>query len=178
MKKVKVLDKEFKMSIPSANIKKAVEQLAIQINNDYYEEEILFICILNGCFMFAADLLKKIKVPCQISFVKLASYQGASSTGIVRELIGIREDIAGKKIIILEDIVDTGTTIDAIVSKIKTMGPASFRIATLLFKPQSYHKNLKIDYIGLEIPEQFIIGYGLDYHGYGRNLEDIYSLII
>jgi hypoxanthine phosphoribosyltransferase len=177
MKRIKVLDKEFKMSIPASNIRKAVEQLAIQINNDYYEEEILFICILNGCFMFAADLLKKIKVPCQISFVKLASYEGLSSTGSIQELIGINEKIAGKKIIILEDIIDTGTTVDTIVTKLRTMNPASLKVATFLFKPQSYHKNLKIDYIGMEIPEQFIIGYGLDYHGYGRNLEDIYSLI-
>lgn len=177
MKKVKILDKEFKMYVPAASIKRAVEQLSIQINNDFIDEDVLFISILNGSFMFTSDLIKKMKMPCQISFVKLASYSGTSSTGNFSELIGLNESVEGKNIVIIEDIVDSGGTMEVIVNKLKKLKPKTLRIATLLFKPQSYQKNLKIDYIGLEIPEQFIIGYGLDYNGYGRNLEDIYVLI-
>jgi hypoxanthine phosphoribosyltransferase len=177
MRKVKILDKEFKISIPAATIKRAIEQVAWQINNDFDEDEILFISILNGSFMFASDLVRKVKPLNRISFIKLVSYNGTRSTGSCHELIGLSEDIKGRNVIILEDIIDSGTTIEVVVNKLKEMEPGSVKIATLLFKPQSYQKNLKIDYIGLEIPEDFIIGYGLDYNGYGRNLEDIYTLI-
>lgn len=177
MKKVKILDKEFKMAIPSSSIKRAIDEVATQINNDYFEEEILFLSILNGSFMFTSDLIKRIKPLCQVSFVKLSSYNGDSSTGTFKELIGLNEVIKGRKIIVLEDIVDTGATIENIVKQLKTLKPESIRVATLLFKPQSYLKNLKINYAGIEIPETFLIGYGLDYNGYGRNLEDIYSLV-
>jgi hypoxanthine phosphoribosyltransferase len=176
MKKVKILDKEFKMCVPSVHIKRAVEQVSSLINNDYADKEILFISILNGSFMFSSDLLKRIKVPCKITFIKVASYSGTTSTGNIDELIGLNEDIKDKNIIIVEDIIDSGATMEMIYKKLKSMGPKSVKIATLLFKPQSYQKNLKIDYIGIELPEQFIVGYGLDYFGYGRNLEDIYSL--
>ena len=177
MKKVKILDKEFKMAIPSASIKRAIDQVATLINNDYSEDEILFLSILNGSFMFASDLVKKVKPLNQISFVKLASYNGTSSTGQLKELIGLNERIEGRHVVVVEDIVDTGATIEAIIKQLKTLKPASVKVATLLFKPQSYLKNLKIDYVGIEIPEDFLIGYGLDYNGYGRNFEDIYSLI-
>ena len=177
MKKVKILDKEFKMAIPAASIKLAIERVAIQINNDYIEDEILFLSILNGSFMFASDLVKRIKPLCQLSFVKLASYEGESSTGIFKELIGLNENIKGRKVVVIEDIVDSGATIETVVKQLKALKPESIKVATLLFKPQSYLKNLKIDYVGLEIPEDFLIGYGLDYNGYGRNFEDIYSLI-
>lgn len=177
MKKVKILDKEFKMSIPSTTIKRAIDEVATQINNDFFEEEILFISILNGSFMFASDLVKRIKPLCQVSFVKLASYEGDSSTGIFKELIGLNEIIKDKNVIVIEDIVDTGATIETIIKQLKILKPASIKVATLLFKPQSYQRNLKIDYVGLEMPEEFLIGYGLDFNGYGRNYEDIYSLI-
>ncbi len=177
MKKVKILDKEFKMAIPSTSIKQAIDEVATQINNDYFGEEILFLSILNGSFMFASDLVKRIKPLCQVSFVKLSSYDGVSSTGIFKELIGLNEDVQGRKVIVIEDIVDTGATIETIIKQLKVLKPESVRVATLLFKPQSYQENLKIDYVGLEIPEDFLIGYGLDYNGYGRNFEDIYSLI-
>ena len=177
MKKVKILDKEFKMAIPSASIKRAIDEVATRINNDYFEEEILFLSILNGSFMFASDLVKRIKPLCQLSFVKLSSYDGASSTGTFKELIGLNEDIKGRKVIVIEDIVDTGATIETVLKQLKALKPASLKVATLLFKPQSYLKILKIDYVGIEIPEDFLIGYGLDYNGYGRNFEDIYSLI-
>lgn len=177
MKKVKILDKEFKMAIPASSIKRAIDEVATRINNDYFEEEILFICILNGSFMFASDLVKRIKSLCQLSFVKLSSYDGDSSTGTFKELIGLNEVIKGRKVIVVEDIVDTGATIETIVKQLKSLEPESVKVASLLFKPQSYQRNLKIDYVGIEIPESFIVGYGLDYHGYGRNLEDIYSLV-
>lgn len=177
MKKVKILDKEFKMSIPSATIKRAIDQVATQINNDFFEEEILFLSILNGSFMFAADLVKRVKPLCQVSFVKLASYEGDTSTGIFKELIGLNETIRDRHVIVVEDIVDSGATIETIIKQLKPLKPKTLKVATLLFKPQSYQKNLKIDYAGLEIPEDFLVGYGLDYNGYGRNFEDIYSLI-
>jgi hypoxanthine phosphoribosyltransferase len=176
MRKIKVLDKDFKIFIPSINIKRAVENIAMQINNDYDGREVLFISILNGAFMFSAELLKHITVPCKISFVKLSSYDGNSSSGHVKELIGLNEDLKGKNIIILEDIIDTGLTIESIVNQIKEKKPASLKVATLLFKPQAYQKNLRIDYTGLEIANEFIIGFGLDYNGYGRNYENIYAL--
>jgi hypoxanthine phosphoribosyltransferase len=177
MRKVKILDKEFKISIPSTNIKRSIENVALQINNDYIGEEILFISILNGSFMFASDLVRRIKVPSQISFVKLSSYSGDSKSGVFKELIGLNEVIEGRNVVVIEDIVDTGATIETIVFQLKAHKPKSVKVATLLFKPQAYQKNLKMDYVGLEIPDDFIVGYGLDYNGYGRQLEDIYSLI-
>jgi hypoxanthine phosphoribosyltransferase len=177
MKKIRIQDKEFKMFIPSVNIKRAIDNVAMQINSDYVDKEILFISILNGAFMFSADLIKKISVPCNISFVKLSSYSGSSSTGIVKEIIGLSDNIKGKHVIILEDIIDTGTTIESVVKQLKSKDPASVRVATMLFKPQAYLKNLMIDYIGLDIPNEFLVGYGLDYDGLGRNYEDIYAMV-
>jgi hypoxanthine phosphoribosyltransferase len=177
MRKVKVLDKEFKLSISAATIKRAVDNIALQVNNDFFDDEVLFISILNGAFMFSADLIKRVKPLCQLSFVKLNSYVGDTSSGTVKEIIGLSENIKGRNVIVLEDIVDTGNTIENIMKQLKALEPATLKVATLLFKPQSYQKNLMIDYIGLEIPEGYIIGYGMDYNGYGRNFEDIYSLI-
>jgi len=177
MRKINIQGKEFKTSILSANIKRAIERLALEINQDYEGKDILFISILNGSFMFASDLVRKITVNCQVSFVKLSSYEEGASSGIVKELIGLKEDIAGRHVIILEDIVDSGLTIESITGQLKSKKPASLKIATLLFKPQAYLKNLKIDYVGLEMPNGFLVGYGLDFEGYGRNLEDIYTLV-
>jgi hypoxanthine phosphoribosyltransferase len=177
MRKIKVLDKDFKIFISEAAIKNAIDNIALQINDDYFEKEILFISILNGSFMFSAELLKQIRVNCQISFVKLSSYSGDSTTGNVKEIIGLTENIEGKHIIILEDIIDTGLTIESIIKQIKQKKPASVKVATLLFKPQSYQKNLPINYSGIEIANEFIIGFGLDYNGYGRNYGNIYALV-
>lgn len=176
MKKIKLVDKEFKTCILSTTIKRAVENMASQINEDYAGKKVLFISILNGSFIFSADLLKKIQLECRISFVKLSSYHKDSSTGTVKELIGLVEDISDCHVIILEDIVDTGITIESIILQLKKKKPASLKVATLLFKPQAFQKNLLIDYVGIEMPNGFLIGYGLDYNGYGRNLEDIYTL--
>ena len=166
------------MSISRLQIRSSIEQIADRINSDYEGKEILFIAILNGAFMFAAELVRKVKPVCRISFVKVASYQGDASGGIVRELIGLTEDLNGKHVILVDDIVDTGFTLAHIMKQIKTTyKPASIAVASLLFKPQSYRKSIAIDYVGIEIPNDFVVGWGLDYNGYGRNLEDIYVII-
>lgn len=175
MKKVKILDKEFRLAMAGLHIRRAVENIANQINNDYKDQDVLFISILNGSFMFTADLMKKINLNCRISFIKVQSYSGDTSTGKVIDVIGLNERIEGKHVVILEDIVDTGTTLSHLFADLKKQNPASLKIASLLFKPLSYQKSLKIDYVGIEMANEFLVGYGLDYNGYGRNLEDIYK---
>lgn len=178
MKQVKLKDKEFKVSIPEEKIQQVIAEMAVKINNDYKDKEVpLFISILNGSFMFTADLFKHIDFVCEVTFLKLTSYRGTASTGAVRQLIGVNEAIEGRDVIILEDIVDTGITIEQILGQLKSFEPASLKVATLLYKPEAYQKDMAIDYIGIEIPNDFIVGYGLDYDGLGRNLADIYTLI-
>jgi hypoxanthine phosphoribosyltransferase len=166
------------MSISRLQVHDSIDQIADRINSDYEGKEILFIAVLNGAFMFAAELVRKVKPLCRISFVKVASYQGDTTEGIVRELIGLKEDLNGKHVILIDDIVDTGFTLAHIMKQIKTTyKPASIAVASLLFKPQAYRKNIAIDYVGIEIPNDFVVGWGLDYNGYGRNFEDIYVII-
>ncbi len=176
MKKIKILDKEFEIFINKKEIENALNKIANQVNEDYKDKEVIFLGILNGSFMFASDLFKKLKVKAKITFLKLASYDGASSTGKVKRLIGINEVIEDKNLIILEDIVDTGITIDHIIRQLKGYEPKEIKIASFLYKPDSDKKKIPIDYIGIEIPNDFIVGYGLDYDGYGRNLEEIYKI--
>jgi hypoxanthine phosphoribosyltransferase len=178
MKQVKVHDKTFELYIPHEKICSVVEKMADQMNEELADENPLFLCILNGSFMFAAELFKRIDLlETEISFVKLASYQGDQTTGKVKQLIGLNEDIEGRTVVVLEDIVDTGITINNIQDQLDKMNPKKVKIATLLLKPDALQKEVKLDYIGLEIPNDFIVGYGLDYDGYGRNLIDIYSVI-
>jgi hypoxanthine phosphoribosyltransferase len=178
MKQVKIHDKEFKLFIPYEKIRSVVESMAEQMNSDLEGKNPLFICILNGSFMFAAELFKRINlVESEISFVKLASYDGDKTSGNVKQLIGLNEEIKGRTVVILEDIVDSGITIDNILEQLKPLEPKEVRIATLLLKPDALKKVVQLDYVGLEIPNDFIVGYGLDYDGYGRNLIDIYSVI-
>ena len=166
------------MCISRSQVRNSIEYIADRINSDYEGKEILFVAVLNGAFMFAAELLRKVKPLCRITFVKVASYQGDTSEGIIRELIGLKEDLNGKHVILVEDIVDTGFTLEHVMRQIKTAyKPASIAVASLLFKPQSYRKSIVIDYAGIEIPNDFVVGWGLDYNGYGRNLEDIYAII-
>jgi hypoxanthine phosphoribosyltransferase len=176
MKKVTIHGKQFILSIPSQEIQKSVSRMASQINNEMKGKDVIFFGILNGSFMFAADLYKQINFDSQISFLKLASYQGNTSSGKVKRLIGINEDINNKTVIILEDIVDTGITMENITKQLKGYEPAEIKTATLLFKPEACEKRVQLDYIGFEIPNEFIVGYGLDYDGYGRNLKDIYKI--
>ncbi len=177
MKQVTLHDKTFELSIPAEQIQKAVGEVAAQINRDYQGSNPIFLIILNGSFMFAADLLKQITFNCETSFVKLASYSGTESTHNVRELIGLDESIRGKRIIILEDIIDSGITMEHMLESLKAFKPADVRIATFLLKPDALTKDIKIDYVGIKIPNDFIVGYGLDYNGHGRNLSDIYKIL-
>ena len=170
---VTLKDKQFKPYINSEQIEVAVKRVAQQINTDLKNELPLFIAVLNGSFMFAADLMKQIEIPCEISFVKMASYHGTESTGKVNELIGLNQNIEGRTVVVIEDIVDTGNTIEKLTSMLKDKKVKSFKIATALFKPSVYKKDIKIDYVGIEIPNDFVVGYGLDYDGLGRNLKDI-----
>ncbi len=175
---IKVHDKYFEPFIPFEQIDESVQQVADQINADYIEGEIpIFLVILNGSFMFAGDLFKKINFPCEISFIKLSSYTGTRSSAIVKELIGLDESLKGRKIIVVEDIIDSGITMEKVISKLKELGVGDVKLATLLFKPDAFTKSYPIDYIGIEIPNDFIVGYGLDYDAHGRNLKDIYKIV-
>ena len=177
MSRVKLLDREFELSIPEEKILKAVDQIAEKMNRDLEGKNPLMICVLNGSFMFASDLMKRIDVPCEISFVKLSSYEGTGTTGKIKQLIGLNEDIKGRTVVLLEDIVDTGLTIANTVKQVSEMGPAEVKVATMLFKPEACKREVTLDYVGLEIPNDFIVGYGLDYDGYGRNLKNIYTVV-
>jgi hypoxanthine phosphoribosyltransferase len=176
MELVKLHDKQFTPYITAEVIHKNVERLAEQLTADVKKSFPLFVVVLNGSFIFAADLVKLLKFPCEITFVKLASYHGTSSTGQVSELIGLTENIEGRTIIVIEDIIDTGNTLEKLHHLLKDKKAREIRIATLLFKPEAYKKTLPVDYVGIEIKNEFVVGYGLDYNGLGRNLRDIYIL--
>lgn len=177
MSTVKIHDKTFRTSIPESEILRRVKAVAERINHDMADKNPLFLAVLNGSFIFAADLLREITIPCEISFVKLASYAGTTSTGKVTEVIGINENLAGRHIIIVEDIVDTGRTMQRMIETLGTRNPASVHICTLLVKPEKLEVDLNIEYVALEIPNEFIVGYGLDYDQQGRNLRDIYTIV-
>ncbi|MDA3905274.1 MAG: hypoxanthine phosphoribosyltransferase [Bacteroidales bacterium] len=177
MNEIQLHDKQFSVSIDASKINAAVQSVADRINADYKGKNPLFLVVLNGAFMFASDLLKKVTIDCEVSFVKLSSYSGTKSTHIVRELIGLDEALTERYVIVVEDIIDTGITMENTIQKLIHLQAADVKIATLLFKPKSFRKNYTIDYIGLEIPNGFIVGYGLDYDGLGRNLPDIYKVI-
>ena len=174
---ITVKDKQFRLSITEVEIAKAVNNVATQINKDLSDKNPLFLCVLNGAFMYAADLMKQINFPCEISFVKLASYQGTSSTGKIKEMIGINESIKGRNVVVVEDIVDTGFTMQNIISSLKEKGAESIHVCTFLQKPNALQCDINIDYAAIKIPNDFIVGYGLDYDGYGRNLKEIYTVI-
>jgi hypoxanthine phosphoribosyltransferase len=178
VKRIKIQDKEFELFIPGDRIQEVISDMAGQINNDLAGREVIFIGILNGAFMFASDLLRQIRLDCQITFVKLASYSGTSSSGTVKRLIGINEDIKKKTVVILEDIVDTGITLEDIIRQLKGYEPDEIRVATLLLKPEAYLKDIPMDYVGIEIPTDFVVGYGLDYRGCARNMADIYKAVV
>lgn len=175
-KRIQVKDKHFKNYMSAEEIDCIVEELANKINEDYKGEDPIFLPILNGSFIFAADLIRKIDVQHQISFVKVASYSGVESSGKVKQIIGFGDEVVGKDIILVEDIVDTGLTLEDILVQMKEIGVKSVKIASLLYKPDSFKGSYKVDYIGKSIPNDFILGYGLDYDGYGRNLKDIYVI--
>lgn len=177
MSVIQIKDKRFKTFIPEEQIMKEVARVADEINRDLSGTNPLFISVLNGSFMFTADLMKHLTMPCEVSFVKLASYEGASSTGKVKELVGLGDDITGRTVVIVEDIVDTGLTMKQLVETLRARGPKDIKIATLLVKPDKLKVELDINYVAMNIPNDFIVGYGLDYDGLGRNYRDIYTVI-
>ena len=177
METIRIKDKQFKTFITEEQILKEVARVGEEINRDLADANPLFVSVLNGSFMFTADLMKHVSVPCEISFVKLASYAGTSSTGKVKELVGLSDDITGRTIVIVEDIIDTGLTMERLIETLKARNPKEIRIATLLVKPDKLKVDLDINYIAMSIPNDFIVGYGLDYDGFGRNYRDIYTVI-
>lgn len=177
METLQIKDKKFAVSIPESEILKQVKRVAGEINRDLAGTEPVFLAILNGSFIFAADLMREIELSAQISFVKLASYVGTSSTGSVCEMIGLNVDISGRDVVVVEDIVDSGLTMKYVTEMLAKYNPRSISICTLLLKPGNLKVDLDIPYKCFSIPNDFILGYGLDYDGYGRNTRDIYTVV-
>ena len=177
MSQITVKDKKFELYLHSDLIQKRITEIALDLSLHLKEKDPVFVGVLNGSFMFASDLLRQLSFDARITFLKLTSYQGTKTTGEIKQLIGLNQGITGEHVVILEDIVDTGLTIEHIVSQLSSYKPASLRIVTLLLKSDSYQKDIKLDYVGFEVPNDFIIGFGLDYEGYGRNFKDIYKVI-
>ena len=177
MTSVKLHDKTFDTYLSSETIQQKVQELAAALNNEYAGRRPLFIAILNGSFMFASDLFKHLTIDAELCFIKLASYKGMRSSGKVVTSIGLDDDIFGKDIVIVEDIVDTGKTLTNFLPKLEHQQPNSLRIATLLHKSEATEYPLQLDYVGFDIPNKFVVGYGLDYEGLGRNLKEIYQLV-
>ncbi|MEM7548893.1 MAG: hypoxanthine phosphoribosyltransferase [Bacteroidota bacterium] len=174
---MRVLDKSFELYLEENLIKKRIQELADTINKDYRTDSPLFIGILNGCYAFMGDLMKNIDIPCELSFLKVSSYEGTESTKEVKELIGLNENVENRHLVLVEDIVDTGLTMINILESLNKKNPKSVEIASLLTKPESLKDRVNVKYKGFEIPDKFVIGYGLDYNGYGRNLNDIYQIV-
>ena len=173
---IQLHDKKFEVFIAAEEIDFAIENMAKQIEDDFFDDIPVFIGVLNGSFMVTADLLKKYNGLCEVSFVKMASYEGMATTTEVKQLIGLNQNLEGRSVIIVEDIVDTGNTIEELKAILKEHKVKHFKIATLFLKPEAYTKDIKLDYVGIRIPNKFIVGYGLDYDGLGRNLKDVYQL--
>ena len=177
MKKViTIKDKQFDLFIEQAVIEQEIKRVADQMNAELEGRNPIFLVVLNGAFMFAAELMKRVSVSCEITFIRLASYRGTTSSQQVEEVLGLNENIEGRLVVIVEDIVDSGNTMSSLFKELKQFKPAEVKIATLLFKPAALTQKLHLDYVALEIPNDFIVGYGLDYDGYGRNLNDIYKV--
>jgi hypoxanthine phosphoribosyltransferase len=178
MDNIKVHDKWFKPYLTAEEIALAVKRIAAEISHDFRGRTPLFIAVLNGSFIFAADLLRNLDFSCELSFVKLVSYQDTSSSGHVQELIGLKEEVRDRHVILLEDVVETGLTLSTLRNRLLLQSPAEIKIAALLYKPVHFKGNFDIDYLGFEIPDDFIVGYGLDYNGHGRNLSQIYQISV
>ncbi len=177
MNSITVKDKQFAISIPEATIQSEIKRVANEIKRDLKGKEPLFLPVLNGSFIFAADLLREVDIPCEVSFIKLASYMGTQTTGHIREVIGLTADITDRHVVIVEDIVDSGLTMAHMIETLESHNPASISVCTLLLKPDALRVQVPIHYCCMKIPNEFIVGYGLDYDGFGRNTRDIYTLI-
>jgi len=176
MEEIEIRDKTFELFIPESQICKAIQAVAEQIGSDLRGKNPYFICVLNGAFMFASDLMKLLNFPCEIGFIRLKSYVGTETTGCIKEIKGFSEEIEGRNVVIVEDIIDTGHTMSYLLRQLTQKNPASIRIATLLHKPDAAKIKITPDYVALSIPNDFIVGYGLDYDGHGRNLKNIYKI--
>jgi len=176
MKTVKIRDKEFEIFLSQEVIETAIDNVAAKINTELAGKDPLFVCVLNGSFIYAAELMKRVTIPCEVSFVKVSSYRGTTSTGKLKEIYGLEEDIRDRTVVIVEDIVDTGHTISLILDQLACDEPKEVLVTTLLLKPDALKVQVELDYVALEIPNDFIVGFGLDYDGYGRNLPDIYKI--
>lgn len=177
METIQVKDRFFEPFIREEELLKEIKRVASEINRDYVGKEPLFLCVLNGSFMFAADLLKNVSVPCNVSFVKVASYSGTDTTGKVKELMGLQENVEDRHVIIVEDIVDTGYTMRDVLDSLHDKKAASVQVCALLCKPDKLKVDINLKYLALNIPNGFIVGYGLDYDGFGRNTRDIYKIV-
>ncbi len=177
MKRIRLKDKEFELFIPENEILKAIDRLAEEIKKDMVGKEPLFVGVLNGAFMFIADLMRKLDGAYELTFARYASYKGTTSTGEVKEILPVFPDIEGRTVILLEDIVDSGQTMQYVMQRMREQGAADVRLATMLLKPDALRCDLKPDYVGLEIPNDFIVGYGLDYDEMGRSYRDIYKIV-
>ncbi len=177
MKTVKLKDKTFKLFIPESELFERIQKVADRLNSDMKDKNPLLLAVLNGSFMFAADLMRRLTIPCEISFVKLASYQGTTSTGKIKEVIGINEDLTDRTVVIVEDIVESGLTVKRMIESLGTRNPKSVHVCTLFQKPELLKENIKVDYVTIPIPNDFIVGYGLDYDQQGRQLRDVYTLV-
>lgn len=177
MSTIRIHDREFVTSIPNEEIVREVKRVAAQINRDYAGKRPLLLGVLNGCFMYAAELMRNLEIECEISFVKLSSYQGTNSTGVIREVLGLSESITGRDVIVIEDIVDTGLTMQNMLETLGTREPASIEITSLFVKPSRLQVPVNVKYAAFTIPDRFIVGYGLDYDGLGRNLPDVYDVV-
>jgi hypoxanthine phosphoribosyltransferase len=173
---IQLHDKQFVPFISAGEIDFAIQQMAEQVEADFGDDIPVFVGVLNGAFMVVSDFMKHYKKPCEVSFIKMSSYEGTSSTHEVKQLIGLNQDVEGRSVIVIEDIVDTGNTLEELKELFKSKNVRHFKIATLFFKPEAYTKNIKIDYVGIRIPNKFIVGYGLDYDGLGRNIPEVYQL--
>ena len=171
-----IQDKTFEQYISAELIEQAVDRVAAKMNLELKDKCPLFIGLLNGAFMFAADLFKRLDFNCNISFVKLSSYEGTKSSGNISQHIGLTDKIKDRTIVIIEDIVDTGTTLSYFINELKTLEPAEIKVASMFFKPDACKCEIKIDYLGMQIPNDFVVGYGLDYNGFGRNYGELYKL--
>ncbi|MBN8702145.1 MAG: hypoxanthine phosphoribosyltransferase [Bacteroidetes bacterium] len=177
MEDIKINKKRFERIISRTEITMAVERVASKINKDLKKKNPVFVVVLNGGFFFGSDLLKLIKTDCSYEFVKASSYKGAKTTGKVKFDLGFTESVKDRVVVIVEDIIDTGTTIEAIFKELKKVKPKQIKVASLLMKTEAYKKDIPIDYVGIKVPNRFLVGYGLDYDGHGRNLQHIYTMI-
>lgn len=173
---IQLHDKQFVPFISAKEIEFAITKMVEQVTADFADEIPVFVGVLNGAFMVVSDFMKAYKNPCEVSFIKMSSYEGTSTTNSVRQLIGLNQDLTGRSVIVIEDIVDTGNTLVELKELFKAQNVKHFKIATLFFKPEAYKKDIKIDYVGIRIPNKFIVGFGLDYDGLGRNLPEVYKL--